>query len=191
MPDQEPNQQANAAWSKLFTMIKNCCDFLKRKFDTIAWVLGVAAAIIAGIWLILSPRVDEAVTRESVLENISSRLRPYAVIDARLNNSSATFEYDEHGTFADIIDSVDFREGEPNLSGILTFKMKRFVQLPLIRPLTSGVYVHSFWRTNKFDWAFEIRPNFTTEKLNGVDTGSIEQLSAEKNYRFLVELLIK
>lgn len=161
-------------------------------------MLSIIGSIIVGTiaahWFLLAPRIDDAakkvVLSQEVLADISLRLRPYAVIDAKLNNSSATFEYDEG--VGDIVESVDFREGEPKLSGILTFKMKKFVRLPLLRPLTAGVYVHSFWLTNKFDWAFEIRPSPITEKFQEMDTTSLEQgLSERKDYRFLVELLTK
>ena len=168
---------------------------IKKKFEVIMWVLGVSAAIIVSVWYLLGPRVDDAVRKvvlsQEVLEDISSRLRPYAVIDAKPSNSLAIFEYDEG--VGNIVDQVDFRAGEPNFSEILTFKMNRLVRLPLVRPLTAGVYVHSFWRTNKFDWAFEIRPSPTALKMqNGLVSGSMEQdFSAEKDYRFFVELLTK
>ena len=202
MPDQEnDNKGISNQQPPPVNPLTSWCKKVKKKYEDAWWLVGVIVGIVgiavgvAGAnWLILGPRVEEAakkvVLSQQVLSDISSRLRPYAVIDARLNNSSPFFEYDQG--VGDVIESVDFREGETNLSAVLTFKMKKFVRLPLVTPLASGIYVHSFWQTNKFDWAFEIRPSPTTEKFQGVDTDALEQgVSAEKDYRFLVELLVK
>lgn len=174
--------------------LRNRCEVIKKKFEAILWVLGVSAAIIGLGWYLLGPRVDEAARRvvlsQQVLDEISSRLRPYAVIEAKPSNSLAVFEYD--AGVGDVVDSVYFSQEKNKLNGILTFHMKRFVRLPLVSPLTPGIYVHSFWQTNKFDWAFEIRPSFTTEQLHGMEAPAIESnLSPEKDYRFFVELLTK
>jgi hypothetical protein len=203
MSNQEDNKQVGTDSPKLpVNQLENWCKGVKKKYEGIWWASSVVSVIVGTIigvigahWLILGPRVDEAakkvVLSQEVLEDISSRLRPYAVIDVKPNSSSATFEYDEG--VGNIVDSVDFREGEPNLSEILTFKMNKLVRLPLVRPLTSGIYVHSFWRTNKFDWAFEFRPSPTALKMqDGLVSGGMEQnFSSEKDYRFFVELLTK
>jgi len=177
---------------------RHWCDTAKKKWEPVLWVLGVAVAFIVAQWFILGPRVEEAAKRvvlsKEVLSDISSRLRPYAVIDATLNNTPTIFEYDQG--VGDIVDSVEFRLGESKFKGVLTFKMKKFVPVaPVVKPLTAGVYVHSFWRTNKFDWAYEIRSGWVTVGVPGANgeiaTGGIDDLSKETDYRFFVELLTK
>ncbi|HEY1719365.1 MAG TPA: hypothetical protein VGH42_13890 [Verrucomicrobiae bacterium] len=200
MSDQEDNKQVIADPPKRSANRFGhwCKNFRKEHGDTL-WVLSIIGSVIVGTiaanWFYLVPRIDDeakkVVLSQEVLEDISSRLRPYAVIDVRPNSSSATFEYDEG--VGNIVDSVDFHEGEPNLSEILTFKMNRLVKLPLVRPLTAGIYVHSFWPTNKYDWAFEIRHSMTALPMQqGMVSGSMEQdFSTDKDYKFFVELLTK
>lgn len=138
--------------------------FSRRTTDLwvpVVWILGLSAAIGLVDWFILHSYVEKAVDKriysQQTLENISARIRPYALIDVPLNGSSATFQYDDHGAFSRTVDAIDFRQSEPGSSAILTFKMKNCVRLPLVQPLTAGIYVYSFWQTNKFDWAFQIQ----------------------------------
>lgn len=168
------------------------CRRSKDIWEPVVWIFGLSAAIGIADWFILGTYVDSAVDKrifsQQTLENVSARLRPYALIDAPLNSPSATFQYDDHGAFSEIVDRVDFHEAEPGMSAILTFKMKKYVRLPLVRPLTAGIYVQSFWQTNKFDWAFEIRTAPTAVKDSGTTTFSASQ-SLPNHCSFFVELL--
>ena len=134
----------------------------------------------------MDEQVRKDITSPDMLANISSRLSPYAVIEAKLN-SSAIF-VDDHG-IGDLVDSIDFQESEPGLSAILILKMKSFVRLPKIQPLTSGVYVDSFWQTNKFDWAFEIRVAPTAVKTpNGMNDFKVSQI-LPSDCKFYIDVL--
>lgn len=209
MPNEDgTNQQDSSTPTNSISPFANWCKNVRKQYDDVWWLIIIAVNIISifcgiaiVIWIFLIPRINEiqknsvdasknAVLSQDVLNDISSHIRPYAVIYAKLNSPSATFQYDE-GVGA-MAESIDFQDGQTNLSGILTFRFKQFVRLPLVRPLSPGIYVHSFWQTNKFDWAFEIRPSATTERFQGIDTTSIEQgLSKEEDYRFFVELVAK
>jgi hypothetical protein len=161
----------------------------------LAWVIGSASALIAitvaAVWLLLEPRVNEAAKKAllspEVLRDISARIRPYAVIELRPNNAPGSFKYDDGA--GDIIESATFSQAGSNSSmGVLTLGLKKFVPVaPFIRPLSPGIYIHSFSPTNKFDWAYEIRTGFMN--FNGIM--GYEELSPSSNYSFLVELFPK
>ncbi|HTG45038.1 MAG TPA: hypothetical protein VK633_10960 [Verrucomicrobiae bacterium] len=159
----------------------------------------VLVAIVGANWFLLVPRIEEikkeaaasaraAVISPDVLADISKRVRPYAIFDVSCKSETATFTHNAGAT--DIIESVTLRTAKTNTQGILTVKLNRFVSVPpLVRPLTPLIYVNQAWRTNKFDWAYDIRPASITDTTDNSLTMMLEDFSEERRYTFLVELL--
>ena len=163
----------------------------KKNSESIVWFFGVLTAIVLSLFILLGPRITqtakEAVLSPETLREISSRIRPYATINARVNGEG-TFVHDA-GASA-VIDAVSLRRGQSQVEAVLILKLKKYVPAPpLVRPLTPVIYVHSFWRTNKFDWAYEIRSSHTTDIQNGLPVGVWYNMPDDADFMFLVELL--
>jgi hypothetical protein len=52
MVQNKPNQPADAESQKLFIRFRNVCENLKQNGEMTLWLIGVAVAIITGMWLI-------------------------------------------------------------------------------------------------------------------------------------------
>ncbi len=183
-------------------MLKRCRD-AHEKWKPVDSLLTLFAAVLVAIvgahWFLLIPRIEEAkreavsaakaaVISADVVREISKKVRPYAVLNVAAQNESAVFTHDAGAS--DVLESASIWGTKTNAQSILTLKMKKFVSVPpLVRSLTATVYVHQSWRTNKFDWAYDIRPAPTTVTFEGVNTTEIQQPSEETHYSFLVELL--
>lgn len=176
-----------------------CKDITDRWGPVLSVCATILAAIAAAIWFVILPRIEEvkkeatvsakaAAISPDVVAEISKRVRPYTVVDVSTKSEMGTFTHDAGAS--EVIDSVTFRTARTNFQAILTVKMKKFVAVsPLVRPLVSGVYINQSWRTNKFDWAYDVRPTPTTVTADGALTSQLTDLSEGAHYSFLIELL--
>ena len=187
--------------------VKQWCSAKEKEWKPVVWMLSIGATVIVAIvganWFMLKPRIDQAkreaieaarvsVTSPDTLNEIAAKLRPYGVIEVSLDARNFKFEHD--AGLGDVLDSAAFTsrgpmEGMGITKAVLNLNMKRFsAAAPIVRPLDPSVYVHSFWRTNKYDWAFELRPGvFTDDDSSGKWRG----MEPGKSYRFFIEAFSK
>jgi hypothetical protein len=168
--------------------------FKKRKDDWGPFVV-VVGAVAFVTWFTVVPYAEkkarEVATSPETLAAISAKLRPYAIVNTEMDGKEGVFQHDEGA--GDIIESVTLEpSGTNGYRAILNLRIKKFLGVaPLVRPMTPMLYVHSFWRTNKFDWAYELRPGFQTVEMDSAATGELTSLGTGTKYEFLIELFTK
>ncbi|HWQ91028.1 MAG TPA: hypothetical protein VN673_05100 [Clostridia bacterium] len=164
---------------------------MKSACDPIIWVVGVLGGILGIAYIVVRPHVDNAVEKAllspKMLAEIASRVRPYAQVDVSPSLRHGMVWYD--GGAAQFIDGTALQLSSSSRA-ILTLNLNRFQPIaPFVRPLSPAIYVHSFWPTNKFDWAYDVRSGLETVETDEIANAQMGDLSTNGHYAFFVELL--